>query len=149
MCKHNNYHKILSFHKYKKKSFNRSHNNQRTIKESAKEKGGLDLGELSFNSGAFFSSLVKMSKQDIDSFLSFFPQLPRILEIARQAAIEEKRRRKFEVAIAKFRMERRMKYKRIIEGEEKKDKKKRKRLNRLTAAPALEGSSSQAMDQSS
>ena len=90
-----------------------------------------------------------MSKQDIDSFLSFFPQLPRILEIARQAAIEEKRRRKFEVAIAKFRMERRMKYKRIIEGEEKKDKKKRKRLNRLTAAPALEGSSSQAMDQSS
>ena len=90
-----------------------------------------------------------MSKQDIDSLLSFFSQLPRILEIARQAAIEEKRRRKFEVAIAKFRMERRMKYKRIIEGEEKKDKKKRQRLNRLTAAPALEGSSSQAMDQSS
>ena len=119
------------------------------LEESAKEKGGLDLGELSFNSGAFFSSLVKMSKQDIDSFLSFFPQLPRILKIARQAAIEEKRRRKFEVVIAKFRMERRMKYKRIIEGEEKKDKKKRKRLNRLTAAPALEGSSSQAMDQSS
>ena len=88
-----------------------------------------------------------MSKQDIDSFLSFFPQLPRILELARQAAIEEKRRRKFEVEIAKYRRERRMKYKRIIEGEEKKDKKKRKRLNRLTEDPALEASSSQAMDQ--
>ena len=169
MCKHNNYHKILSFHKYKKKSFNRSHNNfimpyslkqlegrrdacikkLQEFKESAKEKGGLDLGELSFNSGVFFSSLVNMKKQDIDSFLSFFPQLPRILELARQAAIEEKRRRKFEDEIAKFRRERRMKYKRIIEGEEKKDEKKRKRLNRLKAAPALEGSSSQAMDQSS
>ena len=99
MYKHNNYHKILSFRKYKKKSFNRSHNNfimsyslkqlegrrdacikkLQEFKESAKEKGGLDLGVLSFNSGAFFSSLVKMSKQDIDSFLSFFPQLPRIL----------------------------------------------------------------------
>ena len=42
-----------------------------------------------------------------------------------------------------------MKHKRIIEGEEKKDEKKRKRLNRLIEAPALEPSSSQAMDQSS
>ena len=95
MCKHNNYHKILSFSKYKKKSFNRSHNNfimpyslkqlegrrdacikkLQEFKESVKEKGGLDLGELSFNSGAFFSSLVKMSKQDIDSFLSFFSSI--------------------------------------------------------------------------
>ena len=170
MCKHNNYHKILSFRKYKKKSFNRSNNNfimpyslkqlegrrdscikkLQEFKESAKEKGGLDLGELSFNSGVFFSSLVKMNKQDIDAFLSFFPQLPRILEIARQAAIEEKRRRKFEVAIAKFRMERRMKHKRIIEGDEKKDKKRTKKVKKLTAAPALEAleaSSSQEMNE--
>ena len=90
-----------------------------------------------------------MSKEDIDSFLSFFPQLPRILDIARQAAIEEKRRRRFEVEIAKFRKEKQMKYKRFLEGEEKKDQKKRKRLRRLTAAPALEESSLQQMDQSS
>ena len=109
----------------------------------------IGINYVHFFAGAFFSSLVKMSKQDIDSFLSFFPQLPRILELARQAAIEEKRRRKFEVEIAKFRRERRMKHKRIIEGEEKKDEKKRKRLNRLTEAPALVASSSQAMDQSS
>ena len=90
-----------------------------------------------------------MSKEDIDSFLSFFPQLPRILDIARQAAIEEKRRRRFEVEIAKFRKEKQMKYKRFLEGKEKKDQKKRKRLKRLTAAPALEESSLQQMDQSS
>ena len=41
-----------------------------------------------------------------------------------------------------------MKYKRFLEGEEKKDQKKRKRLKRLTSAPALEESSLQ-MDQSS
>ena len=64
--------------------------------------------------------LRSMTKEEIDSFLSFFPQLPRILNLARQAAIEEKRRRKFEVEIAKFRRERRMKYKRFIEGKEKK-----------------------------
>ena len=140
MCKHNNYHKILSFHKYKKKSFNRSHNNLimpytlkqlegrrdacikkiQEFKDSAKERGGSDLGDLYFNSGVFFSGLIKMTKEEIDSFLSFFPQLPRILDLARQAAIEEKRRRKFEVEIAKFRRERRMKYKRFIEGKEKK-----------------------------
>ena len=40
-----------------------------------------------------------------------------------------------------------MKYKRFIEGEENKDKKKRKRINRLTGHPALEASSSQAMEQ--
>ena len=117
------------------------------FKESAKERGALELGELTFNSAVFFSSLIDMKKQDIDSFLSFFPQLPRILEIARQAAIEEKRRRKFEVAIDKYRKERRMKYKRFIEGEEKKEKKKRKRLMRLAATPALESSSPQEMDQ--
>ena len=118
------------------------------FKDSAKERGGSDLGNLSFNSSVFFSGLVGMSKEEIDSFLSFFPQLPRILDIARQVAIEEKRRRKFEVKIAKFRKEKKMKYKRFLEGEEKKDQKKRKRLKRLTSAPALEESSLQ-MDQSS
>ena len=90
------------------------------FKDSAKERGGSDLGDLYFNSGVFFSGLIKMTKEEIDSFLSFFPQLPRILNLARQAAIEEERRRKFEVEIAKFRRERRMKYKRFIEGKEKK-----------------------------
>ena len=141
MCNLNNYHKILSFYKHKKKFSNKSLNifimpyslkqlegrrdscikKIQEFKESAKERGALELGELTFNSVVFFSSLIDMKKQDIDSFLSFFPQLPRILEIARQAAIEEKRRRKFEVAIDKYRKERRMKHKRFIEGEEKKE----------------------------
>ena len=60
------------------------------FKDSANERGGSDMGSLTFNSSAFFSCLVDMAKEDIDSFLSFFPQLPRILDIARQAAIEEK-----------------------------------------------------------
>ena len=169
MCNHNNSHKILCFHNYKKKIFIRSHTNLimpytlkqlegrrdacikkiQEFKDSAKERGGLDLGDLYFNSGVFFSGLINMTKKDIDTFLSFFPQLPRILEIARQAAIEEKIRRKFDDEIAKFRREKRMKLQRFLEGEKKKDEKKKKRLKRLTEAPALEASSSQAMDQSS
>ena len=121
--------------------------NLQEYKESAKEKGCLDLGTMTFNAGAFFSSLVKMSEEEIDAFLAFFPQLPKILELARQAAKEEKRRRKYEVDIGKYRKEKRMKYKRFLEGEENKDKKKRKRINRLTEQPALEPSSSQAMEQ--
>ena len=119
------------------------------FKDSANERGGSDLGSLMFNSSAFFSGLVDMSKEDVDSFLSFFPQLPRILDIARQAAIEEKRKRKFEMQIAKFRKEKDMKMKRFLEAEEKKDRKRRKRLKRLSAVPALEEGSSQEMDQSS
>ena len=119
------------------------------FKDLANERGGSDLGNLMFNSSVFFSGLVHMSKEDIDSFLSFFPQLPRILDIARQAAIEEKRRRKFEVEITKFRKEKEMKMKRFLEAEEKKDQKKKKRLKRLSAAPALKEGPSQAMDQSS
>ena len=119
------------------------------FKDSANERGGSDLGSLTFNSSVFFSGLVHMSKEDIDSFLSFSPQLPRILDIARQAAIEEKRRRKFDVEIAKFRKEKEMKLKRFLEAEEKKDRKKRKRLERLSAAPAFEEGSLQEMDQSS
>ena len=119
------------------------------FKDSANERGGSDMGSLTFNSSAFFSCLVDMAKEDIDLFLSFFPQLPRILDIARQAAIEEKRRRKFEVEIAKFRKEKEMKLKRFLEAEEKKDQKKTKRLKRLSAPPALKEGSSQSVDQSS
>ena len=119
------------------------------FKDSANDGGGSDLGSLTFNSSAFFTGLVDMRKEDIDSFLSLFPQLPRVLEIARQAAIEEKRRRKFEVEIEKFRKEKEMKMKRFYEAEKKKDPKRRKRLKRLAAAPALEEGSSQEMDQTS
>ena len=59
------------------------------FKESADGIGGTKLGKLEFNSSAFFSGLVDMPKEKIDSFLTLFPQLPRVLKLARQAATEE------------------------------------------------------------
>ena len=63
--------------------------------------GGAELGNLTFNSSGFFIGLVGMSKEEIDAFLSLFPQLPRVLEYPRQAANEETKRRKLEVQIEK------------------------------------------------
>ena len=63
--------------------------------------GGAELGSLTFNSSGFFTGLVGMSEEEIDAFLSLFPQLPRVLEYARQAVNEETKRRKFEVQIEK------------------------------------------------
>ena len=59
------------------------------LKATAFGIGGVNLGNLQFNSSGFFTGLVNMSKEDINAFLSLFPQLPRVLEIARQAANEE------------------------------------------------------------
>ena len=119
------------------------------FKDSADGIGGTKLGKLQFNSSGFFTGLVDMRKEDIDAFLSLFPQLPRVLEIARQAANEEIIRRKFEVDIEKVRKEKEIKMKRFYEAQQKKDRKRRKRLQRLAAAPALEEGSSQEMDQTS
>ena len=119
------------------------------LKDSADDIGGTKMEKLEFNSSAFFTGLVAMRKEDIDLFLSLFPQLPRVLDIARQAAGEEMKRRKFEKEIEKFRKEKENKLKRFYEAEKKKDRKRSKRLQRLAAAPALEEGSSQEMDQSS
>ena len=63
---------------------------------------GAELGNLTFNSSGFFTGLVVgMSREEIDTFLSLFSQLPRVLEYARQAANEETKKRKFEVQIEK------------------------------------------------
>ena len=119
------------------------------LKDSADDIGGTKLGKLEFNSSAFFTGLVAMRKEDIDLFLSLFPQLPRVLDIALQAAGEEMKRRKFEEEIEKFRKEKENKLKRFYEAEKKKDRKRSKRLQRLAAAPALEEGTSQEMDQTS
>ena len=89
-----------------------------------------------------------MSKEDINAFLSLFPQLPRVLEIARQAANEEKRRRKYEVHIEKCTKEQEIKTKQFNMDQKKKKRKKTKRLQQMKAAPvpALEEGSSQEME---
>ena len=119
------------------------------LKDSADDNGGTKLGKLEFNSSGFFTGLVGMRNEEIDSFLSLFPQLPKVLDIVRQAANEETKRRKFEVEIEKFRKEKENKLKRFFKAEKKKDRKRSKRLQRLTAAPALEEGTSQEMDQTS
>ena len=106
--------------------------------------GGAELGNLTFNSSGFFTGLVGMSKEEIDAFLSLFPQLPRVLECARQAANEETKRRKFEVQIEKA-----IKIKRFHVAQKKKARKTSKRLQRLAAPPTSEYDSSQEMEQTS
>ena len=82
--------------------------------------GGGNLGNVSFNPNVFFNGLVAMSDQEIKSFLSLFPQFPRILEYARQAACEETKRRDFEEGIDKVLREQAIKMKRFYKGQEKK-----------------------------
>ena len=106
--------------------------------------GGAELGSLTFNSSGFFTGLVGMSKEEIDALLSLFPQLPRVLEYARQAANEETKRRKFEVQIEKA-----IKIKQFHVAQRKKARKTSKRLQRLAAPPASEDDSSQEMEQTS
>lgn len=74
-----------------------------------------------------------MRKEEIDAFLSLFPQLPRVLEYARQAANEETKRRKFEVKIEKA-----IKIKRFHVAQQKKTRKTSKRLQRLKAPTTSE-----------
>ena len=109
--------------------------------------GGAELGSLSFNSSGFFTGLVGMSKEEIDAFSSLFPQLPRVLEYARQAANEETKRRKFQVQIEKAIKEKDIKNKQFQVVQRKKARKTSKRLQRLAAPPALEDDSSQEMEQ--
>ena len=91
---------------------------------------GANLGNLQFNSSGFFTGLVDMTKEDINAFLSLFPQLPRVLEIARQAANEEKRRRKYEVHIEKCTKEKEIKMKQFIMDQKKRNERKRNVLIR-------------------
>ena len=118
------------------------------LKATAFGIGGVNLGNLQFNSSGFFTGLVYMSKQDINAFLSLFPQLPRVLEIVRQAANEEKRRRKYEVHIEKCTKEKEITMKLFNMDQKKKKRKKTKRLQQMKAAPvpALEEGSSQEME---
>ena len=111
--------------------------------------GGAELGSLTFNSSGFFTGLVGMSKEEIDAFLSPFPQLPRVLEYARQAANEDTKRRKFEVQIEKAIKEKAIKIKRFHVAQRKKARKTSKRLQRLAAPPTSEDDSSQEMEQTS
>ena len=95
--------------------------------------GGSYLGNISFNPNEFFNGMVVMSDEEIKSFLSMFPQLPRILELSRQAACEESKRRGFQDAINKALLEKETKMKRLYMGRKKKDRKVKKRLQKLAS----------------
>lgn len=99
---------------------------------------GAELGNLTFNSSGFFTGLVGMSREEIDTFLSLFSQLPRVLEYARQAANEETKKRKFEVQIEKAIKEKAIKIKRFHVAQQKKARKTSKRLQRLAAPTTSE-----------
>ena len=109
------------------------------FKDSADGIGGTKLGKLQFNSSGFFTGVVDMRKEDIDAFLSLFPQLPRVLEIARQAANEEIIRRKFEVDIEKVRKEKEVKMKRFYEAQQKKRSKEKQTSSAVGSCSCFRG----------
>ena len=109
------------------------------LKDSADDNGGTKLGKLEFNSIGFFTGLVGMRNEEIDSFLSLFPQLPKVLDIARQAANEETKRRKFGVEIEKFRKEKENKLKRFFEAEKKKRSKKKQTSSAVDSCSCFRG----------
>ena len=50
------------------------------LKETAKDKGAVELRSFSFNAIGFFNGLVKMNEEEMDAFLSMFPCLPKVFE---------------------------------------------------------------------
>ena len=100
--------------------------NIQELRASAEDKGAESIGELRFDPIQFFNNLTEETSQRIDIFLSFFPTLPEILECARKAAKEEKKRRECEVKIANMMKEKRKKRQR--EFEEEQDTRKRMRM---------------------
>ena len=91
--------------------------NIQELRASAEDKGAESIGDLIFNPIHFFNNLTKETSQRIDIFLSFFPTLPEILECARKAAKEEKKKRECEVKIAKMMKEKRKKRQREFDEE--------------------------------
>ena len=116
------------------------------LKASAEDKGAEEIGNLNFNAVGFFHGLFNMRSEEMDSFLSFFPRFPEILERARKAVNEEKRRRSFEVQIENIKTEQVKKLKRVFEEEEEKERKKRKHMKMLTGATGSGEGTSQTMN---
>ena len=112
------------------------------LKATAEDKGCKDQGHLNFSSDVFWNELFTTPLEQIDSFLSLFPRFPEILECSRKAANEERRRRSFEEQIAKLRMEKGKKIKRLIDDEVKEEQKTRKRLRMLTGGSTGNGEGS-------
>lgn len=61
------------------------------LRASAEDKGAGSIGNLTLNPLHFFNNLSAVPSEQIDTFLSFFPSLPEILELQRKAAREEKK----------------------------------------------------------
>ena len=116
------------------------------LKASAEDKGAEEIGNLNFNAVGFFHGLFNMRSEEMDSLLSFFPRFPEILECARKAVNEEKRRRSFEVQIENIKTEQVKKLKRVFEEEEEKERKKRKHMKMLTGATGSGEGTSQTMN---
>ena len=92
---------------------------------------GGDMNTFSFNASEFFRGLSEMTNQDIEFFLEAFTQLPRVLDLARQAATEEQKRRKYEANIAKKTAAAAVKWKHRYEVHAQKERKAKRRMARL------------------
>ena len=68
--------------------------NIQELRASVEDKGAAEIGELRFHAIQFFNELTEEPLERINIFLSFFPILPEILECAKKAAKEEKKRKR-------------------------------------------------------
>jgi len=95
------------------------------------ESGGNVFGTFSFDTAQFFQDLAEITDQQIEDFLNIIPQLPQIFELCRQAAVEEKRRRKFQNDIDKKEKQLSVKTKLKYKSHKKKEIKMKKRMKKL------------------
>ena len=106
------------------------------LKSTAERNGAATVGAINFNAIGFFQGLTDMADEDLQRFLDFFPQLPRILEMSRQAANEEVKRRKYEVDIEKHQREAMTRAEHKFKVAKKKKERTKRRLQKLRALPA-------------
>ena len=102
-------------------------------KTVAFEIGGAAMCSVSFNTINFFEGLAEMSDKQIKDFLDVFPQLPKILDLSRQAATEEVRRRKYQADIEKKTKETAVKLRHKYQVHSKKERKAKRRMEKLKA----------------
>ena len=101
------------------------------LKEEALTAGVEEHGSLQVNLSDYLNNISHQKDEDLDKCLKMADNLPRILELIRQATVEEKRRRKYQTKITKIYKARNTKINQMLREQEKRRKKQLKRLTRM------------------
>ena len=110
------------------------------LKEQAFTAGAEELGLLQFDLSVYLKHLTDQKDEELDKCLILADNLPRVLELVRQATEEEIRRRKYQAKITKIYKERNTRIKQMMREQKKRQKKKQKQLTKMKAASYLQDS---------